>query len=39
MTAELAQHGNTLIAKLSGELDLLTAPSFRTQVDGADLAT
>ncbi len=35
MTAELAQHGNTLIAKLSGELDLLTAPSFRTQVDGA----
>lgn len=35
MNVEFARSGSTLVAKLSGELDLLTAPSFRSQVDGA----
>jgi stage II sporulation protein AA (anti-sigma F factor antagonist) len=35
MTVEVTEQGNAVVAKVSGELDLLTAPSFRAQVDEA----
>lgn len=35
MTVEVREHGSAIVAKVSGELDLLTAPSFRAQVDEA----
>lgn len=35
MIVELTEHNTCVVAAVSGELDLLTAPSFRAQVDKA----